>query len=70
MFSWDLETWEVKNRGQDPKVTSDRVQVIKPVIRNEKGQFHGATNFRRRTPKSAGTVSVVGQRVRALKIVS
>lgn len=46
LFVKSVETWEVKNPQTDPKVTSDKVQTVKIVVRSRTGQFHGATNFR------------------------
>lgn len=77
MYGYDFETWEVRNRGTDPKIPIDQypvVQELRMVIRDEKGRFHGATNFRRRISKKeqnekvkAGTLSVVGQGLRLVK---
>lgn len=46
LFVKSVETWTVKNPGTDPKVTSDRVQKVKIAVRDRKGRFHGATNFK------------------------
>lgn len=43
-----FETWNVKNRGQDPKIPttqSNTLAVNKVAFRHPNGQFHGATNF-------------------------
>lgn len=72
MFTVDIELWEVRNLGQDPKMPVEkypRVQKTKIVVRDENGRFHGATNFRRRSDlkrERAGTVSVVRQRLRVV----
>jgi hypothetical protein len=46
IFVKSVETWTVKNPQTDPKVTSDKVQKVKIVVRARNGQFHGATNFK------------------------
>lgn len=51
-----FEMWDVKNQGADEKIPVDqypRLQVLKVVYRYPNGRFHGATNFRERTPKNA-----------------
>lgn len=45
-FVKSVETWTVKNPNTDPKVTSDKVQTVKIVVRDRGGRFHGATNFK------------------------
>lgn len=45
-FSKAVETWNVRNLGQTLTVKTDRVLVQKIVVRDDKGKFHGATNFR------------------------
>ena len=36
-----VEAWNVHKPGS----ISDRVVITKAVVRNSKGQFHGATNY-------------------------
>lgn len=72
MFTVDIEMWEVRNRGLDPKMPVEKfpkVQTTKIVVRDQNGRFHGATNFRRKSDlkrERAGTVSVVRQRLRVV----
>lgn len=76
MYGWSIETWEVRNTGADPKIPVDeypRVQTMRMVVRDERGRFHGATNFRPRVSKAqkkterAGTS--VSRRARGLRLV-
>lgn len=39
-----VETWNVNDK--DKNFASGRKSVVKVAVRNSKGQFHGATNFR------------------------
>lgn len=48
LFVKSVEVWQVANPRTDPKVTSDRVQVTKIAVRDRRGRFHGATNFKTR----------------------
>ena len=77
MYGWSIETWEVRNTGTDPRVPVDEypmVQTMRMVVRDERGRFHGATNFRPRQSKAekkkqhAGTS--VSRRARGLRLVN
>lgn len=46
MFVKSTEVWNVKNDGRDKRINSDRIQVVKIAVRDSKGRFHGATNFK------------------------
>lgn len=77
MFTIGFETWEVRNRGNDPKIPVDAfptVQVVKIAVRDERGRFHGATNFRLRGEKQAQNKSEnegtrVSRRATGLRLV-
>lgn len=46
VFIKSVEVWNVKNPKTDAKVTSDKVQVLRIAVRDRRGRFHGATNFK------------------------
>jgi hypothetical protein len=55
MFTWGLEMWTVKNDGTEKSLPVDEfptVERMKMVVRDERGRFHGATNFRTRVYKN------------------
>lgn len=41
-----VETWTIRNDRRDPKVTDQRITVVKIAVRESNGRFLGATNFK------------------------
>lgn len=36
-----FEIWEIDNDGRNPRVKSERIQVIRVAVRDQKGRFAG-----------------------------
>lgn len=72
-----FETWTIRNDGHDKKIPVDqypKVEKIKLVFRYPDGRFHGATNYKERTPKNEANKAVragsrVSRRATGLRLV-